>query len=129
MHKNTWLSHLEEQAIKAQFNHLITTDDIDTDIIPILQALNNIDGLVTLYSCQGHSNKNSYLVLRSSEDMCYFLEEAVWHLKEVYPTLNVEWNSFVLYNVCGKPKNLSCIILRNIGSYNYMKTLAEYFGE
>ena len=128
MSPNLWLTHLEEKIIKAQFQQLIDeTNQIDVGIIPILKRLNSLDGLVTLYSCKGTpaNNNYSYLVLRSTEEMAYFLEEAIWDIREIEPDLSIDWNESVMYNILGKQKNLSCIILSSIESHTFMETLAN----
>jgi hypothetical protein len=128
MFKDSWLSHLEERAIKAQFNQLIKhTSHIDSTIIPILKRLNTIDGLVTLYSCQGHkaSNNPSYLAIRCTEEMIYFLTEAIDTVTDTHSDVDVLWDEFVLYNVLGKQKSLSCVIIKSEVSYKFMDCLAN----
>jgi len=94
---------------------------------PHTKKTKQLDGLVTLYSCKGTpaNNNYSYLVLRSTEEMAYFLEEAIWDIREIEPDLSIDWNESVMYNILGKQKNLSCIILSSIESHTFMETLAN----
>lgn len=127
MSNSTWLTHLDEQIIKAQFNKLIEESQIDSDITQFLQELNKIDGLVTLFSCQGKGGTNSYLVLKTNENMAFLLQEGIWHTKELHPNMEIVWDGSVYYNVIHKHKEFDCIILSDKTSYKFIESLTNYF--
>ena len=126
--KDTWLKHFEEQVIKAQFKQYLEHPQfIPSDITPILKRLNSVDGLATLTSNQTSlSNPFNYISLRSSSEMIYFLEEAIWYAKEIHKDMEIFWDEIILYNLLGKPKTLSCIILKSDKSYEFMETIAKF---
>jgi hypothetical protein len=126
--KDTWLTHFEEQVIKAQFKQYMEHPQfIPSDITPILKRLNSIDGLVTLTSNQiSISNPYNYISLRTSTELIYFLEESIWYAKEKHQDMEIFWDEIVLYNLLGKPKTLSCIILKSDTSYEFMETIAKF---
>lgn len=124
MELSKFLSLAEEEEIKNQYHIHKANGDVDADIIPILDELNSIDGLATLYSCQGHLyGHESYLVLKCSEELTYPFTEAIWELREEFPDLKIEWSNTVFYKTDKSIDHHLVTILRGTMNWEYMSAL------
>lgn len=126
---NVWLTYLDEQAIKAIFKkNILNTLHKNSKLYKSLEILNNINGLVILYLVP-HNKKNnleSYIVMSCSDEMIYFLQEAIWSTSEKNPTMKIIWNEKILYKLFGIYKSLNTIVLKNKNSHKFINTLANF---
>ncbi len=124
-----FLLSLEEHTIKSEYQNFKDLNQIDEDILPYLDALNSIEGLATLYSCQSHPERNkntSYIVLKCSEELCYPLTEAIHQIEEEMD-VDVDWNGSVEYNILGVEARLDAVISIHGGiDYSYFEKLVDY---
>ena len=124
-----FLLPLEELTIKSEYQQLKDFNQIDSRLIESIDALNSVQGLVTLYSCQSHPERNkntSYLIIKCSEEMCYPLTEAIYRIKEEMD-IDIEWNSSVEYNIFGiETKINSAIAIYGGTDYSYFNKLVDY---
>ena len=124
----TFLLPLEELSIKSEYQSLKELNQIDVGLIPYLDALNSIKGLVTLYSCQSHPERNkntSYMIIKCSEEMCYPLTEAIHTISESMD-IDVNWNASVVYDILGIETPIESVVSIHGGTdYSYFKKLVD----
>jgi len=124
-----FLLPLEELTIKSEYQELKEYNQIDKDLIPYIDLLNSVPGLVTLYSCQSHPERNkntSYLIIKCSEEMCYPLTEAIHSISDEMD-ITVEWNSSVEYKIFGIETKIESVIAIYGGTdYSYFDKLVNY---
>lgn len=119
-----FLSPFEEEEIKLVYEQEKNAGKIDKSIIHILDNLNSIDGVATLYSCQGHLNRpRSYLVMKIAEEMTYPFTESVWELLDEYKDVIVNWETKVQYIINNKLTTQETVTLRGSMNYHYMNKL------
>lgn len=73
-----FLSPEEERGIKQS----IPYSDIETGIVDVVKAINEMQGIVTLQSCQGHTTK---------------MNDQTWHVQNPHVAVycNQEWYTFL----------------------------------
>jgi len=117
-----FLSSLDEKKIKKEYRKEKRNGNIDADIIPVLDKLNAIKGLATLYSCQGHLDKpNSYIVIKFSKELSEFVMKAIEELLMEFNDVRVDWNHYINFNKNNNKKIHKTTILRGNMDCMYMK--------
>jgi len=117
-----WLSHIEEQAIKAQID---SESFLKPHYKKLIDRLHILNGVVLLKIEQTTIINTTFhmIILRYNEELSYFIQEAIYKTKEKHTDLDIDWNSNTLYNVLGRNKLLGCTILTSEKSFNYFETL------
>lgn len=120
--KFDFLSLEDEKKIKQEYEEEKNKGNIDEDIIPVLDKLNSINGLVTLYSCQGHLNKpKSYIVIKFSKEIADIIIDTIHSLVTDFPDVRVDWNHYINCNTNENKKIHKTTILRGNMDCMYMK--------
>jgi len=121
-----FLSSEDEAKIKSEYEQEKRFGRIDTDIIPMIDKLNSIKGLVSLYSCQGHRHTpRSYIVLKFNKRLTVAVTEAIKELMLEVDDVRVDWNHTVNCNVNNDKTLHVATIVRGGMDCNYMNLLFE----
>lgn len=116
-----FLSSKDESEIKKAYETEKRFGRIDKDIVEILDALNAIEGLATLYSCQGHPNKpRSYIVIKFKQTLIESILVIIDELLEEYADLRVDCEYEINFTVDDVTTTHKAIVLRGTTDYSYM---------
>lgn len=118
-----FLSNDDEKKIKKQYSFYKKHNLIDPKIIHLLDDLNSIKGLATIYSCQGHLNNPSYITFSVSMEMIFFATEAIHDLILINPDLEVIWYGLYPYNIGDKQQYYNAITLISNNGIDYLYDL------
>ena len=119
--KFDFLSFDDEKKIKKEYENEKKLGNIDTDIIPILDKLNSIDGLATLYSCMGHSHKpKSYIVIKFKESLSSKIIKIIEDLLIETPNMRVDWEHSINCGTTDNEKEYKATVLRGDLNCEYM---------
>jgi len=121
-----FLTTNEEEQIKLEYERQKKINKIDYDIIDILDEINAIDGLVTLYSCQGHlNNPISRLAIKFEHSILFPASNAIWDTYNDNMGLNVDWEYDLIYKINNQYTLHKVVLISGNMNYSYMNYLSN----